>query len=61
MTEIWQLRGFIVRWPEDDLALNPRLVHSTCGSAVCDIEEKDDLGSLADMALMHQCRKEATE
>lgn len=59
-----ELSGFVVRWPADDAALNPRLVHELCGQAVCDVEEGDELSVLAATAREHYnygCPGEAYE
>jgi hypothetical protein len=47
------LMEFEVHWPPDPAAPDPRLVHSVCGTAVCDVEEADTLFVLAATAREH--------
>jgi hypothetical protein len=52
-SELSDLQQFEVRWPDDDAALNPRLVHVLCGNAVTDVEEGDTLSVLNATAREH--------
>lgn len=46
---------FVVKWPEDELAIDPDLVCERCGETVCTVENRDTLATLVLTAQSHEC------